>query len=119
MSIAVIYSKCCLKFQVMGVLNEVRAKIDAGTEQMFDPLRDIMYVLKDYGVNFPEETYEQVCNYLVKNITIRIICKRYCAYGQLPKCGLCYQRNAKRYEERRFHFFYYNFKQSYYFSPDN
>ncbi|XP_060805137.1 dynein beta chain, ciliary [Amyelois transitella] len=46
--------------QVMRVLNEVRAKMDAGTDQMFEPLRDIMYVLKDYGVDFPEETYEQL-----------------------------------------------------------
>lgn len=44
----------------MGVLNEVRAKADAGTEMMFEPLRDIIYVLKEYGVEFPEETYEQV-----------------------------------------------------------
>lgn len=44
----------------MGVLNEVRAKMDAGTDTMFEPLRDIMYVLKEYGVEFPEETYEQV-----------------------------------------------------------
>lgn len=47
--------------QVMRVLNEVKAKVDAGTEQMFEPLRDIIYVLKEYGVDFPEETYEQVC----------------------------------------------------------
>lgn len=46
--------------QVMRVLNEVKAKADAGTEQMFEPLRDIIYVLKEYGVDFPEETYEQV-----------------------------------------------------------
>lgn len=46
--------------KVMGVLNEVRAKMDAGTDQMFEPLRDIMYVLKEYGVEFPDETYEQV-----------------------------------------------------------
>lgn len=46
--------------KVMRVLNEVRAKVDAGTEQMFDPLRDIIDVLKEYGVDFPEETYEQV-----------------------------------------------------------
>lgn len=46
--------------QVMGVLNEVKAKMDAGTDRMFEPLRDIMYVLKEYGVDFPEETYEQV-----------------------------------------------------------
>lgn len=44
----------------MSVLNEVRQKMDAGTDSMFEPLRDIMYVLKDYGVEFPEETYEQV-----------------------------------------------------------
>lgn len=47
--------------QVMRVLNEVRAKQDAGTDQMFEPLRDIIDVLKEYGVDFPEETYEQVC----------------------------------------------------------
>lgn len=47
--------------KVMRVLNEVRAKIDAGTEQMFEPLRDIIDILKEYGVDFPEETYEQVC----------------------------------------------------------
>ncbi|OWR50188.1 Dynein beta chain ciliary [Danaus plexippus plexippus] len=46
--------------KVMGVLNEVKAKMDAGTDQMFEPLRDIMYVLKEYGVDFPEETYEQL-----------------------------------------------------------
>lgn len=46
--------------KVMRVLNEVRAKQDAGTEKMFEPLRDIMYLLKEYGVEFPEETYEQV-----------------------------------------------------------
>ncbi|XP_045527512.1 dynein beta chain, ciliary-like [Pieris brassicae] len=46
--------------QVMRVLNEVKAKVDAGTEQMFEPLRDIIYVLKEYGVDFPEETYEQL-----------------------------------------------------------
>lgn len=46
--------------KVMGVLNEVRAKMDAGTDQMFEPLRDIIDVLKEYGVDFPEETYEQV-----------------------------------------------------------
>lgn len=46
--------------RVMGVLNEVRAKADAGAEMMFEPLRDIIYVLKEYGVEFPEETYEQV-----------------------------------------------------------
>ncbi|XP_028032579.1 dynein beta chain, ciliary-like isoform X2 [Bombyx mandarina] len=46
--------------KVMRVLNEVRAKVDAGTEQMFDPLRDIIDVLKEYGVDFPEETYEQL-----------------------------------------------------------
>ncbi|CAH2045643.1 unnamed protein product, partial [Iphiclides podalirius] len=46
--------------QVMRVLNEVRAKQDAGTERMFEPLRDIMYLLKEYGVEFPEETYEQL-----------------------------------------------------------
>lgn len=48
--------------RVMGVLNEVRAKADAGAEMMFEPLRDIIYVLKEYGVEFPEETYEQVFN---------------------------------------------------------
>lgn len=47
--------------KVMGVLNEVRAKMDAGTDQMFEPLRDIIDVLKEYGVDFPEETYDQVC----------------------------------------------------------
>lgn len=46
--------------RVMQVLNEVKAKQDAGTEFMFEPLRDIMYLLKEYGVEFPEETYEQV-----------------------------------------------------------
>lgn len=46
--------------RVMGVLNEVRAKVDAQTETMFEPLREIIDVLKDYGVDFPEETYEQV-----------------------------------------------------------
>lgn len=46
--------------KVMGVLNEVKAKQDAGTDHMFEPLRDIIYVLKEYGVEFPEETYEQV-----------------------------------------------------------
>ncbi|XP_013170954.1 PREDICTED: dynein beta chain, ciliary-like [Papilio xuthus] len=46
--------------RVMQVLNEVKAKQDAGTEFMFEPLRDIMYLLKEYGVEFPEETYEQL-----------------------------------------------------------
>ncbi|CAH0400414.1 unnamed protein product [Chilo suppressalis] len=46
--------------QVMRVLNEVKAKQDAGTDQMFEPLRDIIDVLKEYGVDFPEETYEQL-----------------------------------------------------------
>lgn len=46
--------------KVMGVLNEVRAKMDADTDHMFEPLRDIIDVLKEYGVEFPEETYEQV-----------------------------------------------------------
>ncbi|KAF9414328.1 hypothetical protein HW555_007725, partial [Spodoptera exigua] len=46
--------------KVMGVLNEVRAKMDADTDHMFEPLRDIMDVLKEYGVEFPEETYEQL-----------------------------------------------------------
>lgn len=46
--------------QVMRVLNEVKAKQDAGTDTMFEPLRDIIDVLKEYGVEFPEETYEQV-----------------------------------------------------------
>lgn len=46
--------------KVMGVLNEVRAKMDAQTENMFEPLREIIDVLKEYGVDFPEETYEQV-----------------------------------------------------------
>lgn len=46
--------------RVMGVLNEVRAKVDAQTESMFEPLREIIDVLKEYGVDFPEETYEQV-----------------------------------------------------------
>lgn len=46
--------------QVMRVLNEVKAKQDAGTDTMFEPLRDIIDVLKEYGVDFPEETYEQV-----------------------------------------------------------
>lgn len=46
--------------QVMRVLNEVKAKQDAGTDNMFEPLRDIIDVLKEYGVDFPEETYEQV-----------------------------------------------------------
>lgn len=46
--------------KVMGVLNEVKLKVDAGTDLMFEPLRDIMDVLKEYGVEFPEETYEQV-----------------------------------------------------------
>nr|XP_049704637.1 dynein beta chain, ciliary-like [Helicoverpa armigera] len=46
--------------KVMGVLNEVRAKMDADTDHMFEPLRDIMDVLKEYGVDFPEETYEQL-----------------------------------------------------------
>ncbi|KAG7298071.1 hypothetical protein JYU34_018841, partial [Plutella xylostella] len=46
--------------KVMGVLNEVKLKVDAGTDLMFEPLRDIMDVLKEYGVEFPEETYEQL-----------------------------------------------------------
>ncbi|XP_022817840.1 dynein beta chain, ciliary-like [Spodoptera litura] len=46
--------------KVMGVLNEVRAKMDADTDHMFEPLRDIIDVLKEYGVEFPEETYEQL-----------------------------------------------------------
>lgn len=46
--------------QVMRVINEVKAKQDAGTDTMFEPLRDIIYVLKDYGVDFPEETQEHV-----------------------------------------------------------
>ncbi|XP_039757462.1 dynein beta chain, ciliary-like [Pararge aegeria] len=46
--------------KVMGVLNEVRAKVDTGTEMMFEPLRDIIYILKEYGVEFPDETYEQL-----------------------------------------------------------
>lgn len=46
--------------QVMRVLNEVKAKQDAGADTMFDPLRDIIDVLKEYGVDFPEETYDQV-----------------------------------------------------------
>ncbi|XP_037301353.1 LOW QUALITY PROTEIN: dynein beta chain, ciliary-like, partial [Manduca sexta] len=46
--------------KVMGVLIEVKAKVDAGTELMFEPLRDIIDVLKEYGVDFPEETYEQL-----------------------------------------------------------
>ncbi|KAJ0173728.1 hypothetical protein K1T71_010877 [Dendrolimus kikuchii] len=46
--------------KVMGVLNEVKAKQDAGTDTMFEPLRDIIDVLKEYGVDFPEETYEQL-----------------------------------------------------------
>ncbi|KAJ8713922.1 hypothetical protein PYW08_007542 [Mythimna loreyi] len=46
--------------KVMGVLNEVRAKMDADTDHMFEPLRDIIDVLKEYGVDFPEETYEQL-----------------------------------------------------------
>ncbi|KAL0819776.1 hypothetical protein ABMA28_007817 [Loxostege sticticalis] len=46
--------------QVMRVLNEVKAKQDAGTDNMFEPLRDIIDVLKEYGVDFPEETYEQL-----------------------------------------------------------
>ncbi|XP_075982942.1 dynein beta chain, ciliary-like [Anticarsia gemmatalis] len=46
--------------KVMGVLNEVKAKQDSGTDQMFEPLRDIIDVLKEYGVEFPEETYEQL-----------------------------------------------------------
>ncbi|CAB3248911.1 unnamed protein product [Arctia plantaginis] len=45
---------------VMRVLNEVRAKQDAGTDTMFEPLRDIIDVLKEYGVEFSEETYEQL-----------------------------------------------------------
>lgn len=57
--------------KVMGVLNEVKAKMDAGTDQMFEPLRDIIYVLKEYGVEFPEETYEQV-NRLKKEIWTNI-----------------------------------------------
>ncbi|GBP61181.1 Dynein heavy chain 17, axonemal [Eumeta japonica] len=46
--------------KIMGVLGEVRSKQDQGTDTMFDPLRDIMYVLKDYGVEFPEDTYDQL-----------------------------------------------------------
>ncbi|KAI5643131.1 dynein heavy chain and region d6 of dynein motor domain-containing protein [Phthorimaea operculella] len=46
--------------KVMGVLGEVRAKVDANTDQMFEPLRDIMYMLKEFGVDFPEETYDQL-----------------------------------------------------------
>ncbi|XP_050667868.1 dynein beta chain, ciliary-like isoform X2 [Leptidea sinapis] len=53
---------------VMRVLNEVKAKTDAGTEQMFEPLRDIMYVLKEYGVDFPDETYEQPNKYSVHTL---------------------------------------------------
>lgn len=50
---------------VMRVLNEVRAKQDAGTDTMFEPLRDIIDVLKEYGVEFSEETYEQVTIYVL------------------------------------------------------
>ncbi|XP_068619246.1 dynein beta chain, ciliary-like [Battus philenor] len=46
--------------KVMQVLNEVKAKQDAGTEQMFEPLRDIIYMLKEYGVEFSEEAYDQL-----------------------------------------------------------
>ncbi|XP_063367395.1 dynein beta chain, ciliary-like [Cydia amplana] len=46
--------------QVMRVFNEVKARVDAGTDTMFEPLRDIIYALKEYGVDFPEETYEQL-----------------------------------------------------------
>ncbi|KAI8425202.1 hypothetical protein MSG28_007025 [Choristoneura fumiferana] len=46
--------------QVMRVINEVKARVDAETDQIFDPLRDIIDVLKEYGVDFPEETYEQL-----------------------------------------------------------
>lgn len=50
--------------QVMRMLIEVRAKQDAGTDTMFEPLRDIIDVLKEYGVDFPEETYEQVAYHI-------------------------------------------------------
>lgn len=49
--------------QVMRVINEVKARVDNETDQIFDPLRDIIDMLKEYGVDFPEETYEQVSNY--------------------------------------------------------
>lgn len=52
--------------KVMGVLNEIKSKMDAGTDQMFEPLRDIMYVLREYGVEFPDETYEQVEKFIKK-----------------------------------------------------
>ncbi|CAB3248907.1 unnamed protein product [Arctia plantaginis] len=46
--------------KVMAVLNEVRAKQDSDTDHMFEPLRDVMYVLHEYGVEFNEETYDQL-----------------------------------------------------------
>lgn len=51
--------------KVMSVLNEVKAKQEAGADTMFEPLRDIIDVLKEYGVDFPEETYEQVKQKLI------------------------------------------------------
>ncbi|KAI8425213.1 hypothetical protein MSG28_007028, partial [Choristoneura fumiferana] len=36
--------------QVMRVMNEVKAKVDADTDHMFEPLRDIIDVLKEYGL---------------------------------------------------------------------
>ncbi|XP_041969099.1 dynein beta chain, ciliary-like [Aricia agestis] len=44
--------------RVMGALSDVAARAAAGADTMFDPLRDIMYVLKEYGVDFPDETYD-------------------------------------------------------------
>lgn len=44
----------------MKVLNEVREKQDAQTHEIFEPLRDIMFALREYDVMFPEQTYEQV-----------------------------------------------------------
>lgn len=59
--------------QVMRVMNEVKAKVDADTDHMFEPLRDIIDVLKEYGVDFPEETYEQVStNKLLMNFILQL-----------------------------------------------
>lgn len=59
--------------QVMRVMNEVKAKVDADTDHMFEPLRDIIDVLKEYGVDFPEETYEQVNQQVIDEFYITAI----------------------------------------------
>lgn len=42
--------------QVMGYLMKVKDR-QLATDEMFEPLKDIMKMLKDYGVEFSEETY--------------------------------------------------------------